>query len=182
MNKFNRKPAHAVPNWQAPASTEKKQPAIKESQVEGARGQARLRFSARGRRGRPVLSRSAVRRGLWGGVTAGNPTPRLVVNSPKRYDKPPFFGFHLLLDKPGNSRMHAPLAMALPGARGTLGKTQIFASGPFAVTEGNLPSQGGLFVHKHTHTHTKAHAQRRTRGLSHTAPSSPPFGTTAQAP
>ena len=36
MNEFNRKPAHAVPNWQAPASTEKKQPAIEESQVEGA--------------------------------------------------------------------------------------------------------------------------------------------------
>ena len=36
MNEFNRKPAHAVPNWQAPASTGKKQPAIDESQVEGA--------------------------------------------------------------------------------------------------------------------------------------------------
>ena len=36
MNEFNRKPVHAVPNWQAPASTGKKQPAIEESQVEGS--------------------------------------------------------------------------------------------------------------------------------------------------
>ena len=30
------------------------------------------------------------------------------------------------------------------GARGTLGKTQIFTSDPSAVTEGTKPSQGGL--------------------------------------
>ena len=36
MNEFSRKPAYAVPNWQAPASTGKTQPAIEESQVEGA--------------------------------------------------------------------------------------------------------------------------------------------------
>ena len=36
MNEINLKPAHAVPNWKAPASTGKKQPAVEESQVEGA--------------------------------------------------------------------------------------------------------------------------------------------------
>ena len=41
MNGFNRKPAHAVPNWQAPASPPAPgggQAAIEESQVEGGRG------------------------------------------------------------------------------------------------------------------------------------------------
>jgi len=38
MNEFNRKPAHAVPNFQAPANTEKKPAghrAIEEPQVKG---------------------------------------------------------------------------------------------------------------------------------------------------
>ena len=35
MNEFSRKPAHAVPNWQAHASTEKKRPSIKESRGGG---------------------------------------------------------------------------------------------------------------------------------------------------
>ena len=36
--------------------------------MEGGRGQARLGFSAQGRRGRPALPRSVVRRGLRGGA------------------------------------------------------------------------------------------------------------------
>ena len=36
MNGFSHKPAHGVLNWQAPASTRKKQPAVEESQVSAA--------------------------------------------------------------------------------------------------------------------------------------------------
>ena len=35
MNGFSRKPAHAVPNWQAPTSTGKPAGQIEEPQVEG---------------------------------------------------------------------------------------------------------------------------------------------------
>lgn len=53
------------------ASTRQRQenetwPAIEGRAVEGAKGQARLGFPARGRRGRPAMTQGGTRRGLRG--------------------------------------------------------------------------------------------------------------------
>ena len=82
MNELNRKPAHAVPNWQAPANTGENQPAIEESQVEGAVWNEHWARCGRGGLVFLALARSAAHR------LGDSAARRLVGSSPAQRERP----------------------------------------------------------------------------------------------
>ena len=82
VNEFNRKPAHTVPNWQAPASTEKKEPAIEEPQVEEQRpGLVAGWYTGENSGGVPRTTAAVVRRVSGGRLHQGKRAVRRVPSS-----------------------------------------------------------------------------------------------------